>query len=354
MAAISHEHVVPVYGVDEHAGLPYFAMEYVAGGSLERRLKFEGTFDVLSIVRIGLQAAQALAAAHSQGLVHRDIKPGNILIDRGTERVRVADFGLARVANDVSCTHSGFLAGTPQYMAPEQVRGETCSAQSDLFSLGGVMYALCTGHAPFRAESVYGVMQRIVHDPPRTIREQNPAIPAWLEEFVLRMLEKEKVARFASADEVVQALQEELAHLQNPASAPEPARAWSGGKRVSRPAGRWRVVLAAGGVLAAAALAIAIANWPQPKLSRETNAAAVDKKIAAESNVAADESTTNLPLWNVDGTGSARDLARALDASWRATSTSPTADPWSGLTVDLRQRLAELSSELVSSSAASQ
>ena len=128
MAVISHEQVVPIYGVDDHAGLPYFVMEYVAGGSLERRLTTEGSLDTVSIVRIGLQVAQALAEAHRHGVVHRDIKPANILIDRGTERVRVADFGLARVANDASCTHSGLLAGTPQYMAPEQIRGETCSA----------------------------------------------------------------------------------------------------------------------------------------------------------------------------------------------------------------------------------
>ena len=134
IATISHEHVVPVYGVDEHAGLPYFVMEYVAGGSLERRLKTEGHFDAVSIVRIGLQAAQALAAAHSQGLVHRDIKPGNILIDRGTDRVRVADFGLARVANDVSCTHllgyrrNAAVHGPRTGAARHAARKPTCSA----------------------------------------------------------------------------------------------------------------------------------------------------------------------------------------------------------------------------------
>ena len=132
----------------------------------------------------------------------------------------MADFGLARVANDASCTHSGLIAGTPQYMAPEQIRGETCSPQSDLFSLGGVMYAMCTGHAPFRAESVYAVMQRIVHEPPRAIREQNPLVPGWLEEFVLRLLEKDKAARFASAEECASILQEELAKLNNPAFHP--------------------------------------------------------------------------------------------------------------------------------------
>src|SRR5690606_15635135 len=126
------------------------------------------------------QVATALDAAHSSGLVHRDIKPGNILLDRGVERVRVADFGLALIASEASQSRSGLIAGTPQFMAPEQVRGETCDGRSDLFSLGSVLYAMLCGHAPFRAESIYGVMQRIVHSAPRPIREMNPQAPAWL------------------------------------------------------------------------------------------------------------------------------------------------------------------------------
>jgi hypothetical protein len=347
MAAISHEHVVPVYGVDEHAGLPYFVMEYVAGGSLERRLKSDGSFDVVSIVRIGLQAAQALAAAHGHGLVHRDIKPGNILIDRGTERVRVADFGLARIANDVSCTHSGFIAGTPQYMAPEQIRGESCTAQSDLFSLGGVLYALCTGHAPFRAESVYGVMQRIVHDPPRSIREQNPAIPAWLEVFVLKLLDKDKTARFASADFVVRILQEELAHLQNPGSTSEPARRWSVGRAPPRAARKQPTALAAC-VVFAAVVAFVTRDFWLPAAARqdtqETNAKQVNA-VAAGSRIGADEPTTDLASWGVEDTLRASELASTLAANWHAPSTSPTADPWSVQAAELRRRLAKLSAE---------
>jgi serine/threonine-protein kinase len=226
MAAISHDHVVPVYAVDVHRGIPYFVMEYVPGGSLEQRLSTHGSFDVLSIVRIGLQVAQALTAAHQQGLVHRDIKPGNVLLDRGIERVRVADFGLARLGSDVTSTHSGTVAGTPQYMSPEQVRGETCDAQSDLFSLGSLMYALCTGHSPFRAPTIYGTMQRIVHDAPRPIREQNPQVPLWLEQLVNRLMEKSRVHRLASSREVCEILHAELAHLQNPAQHPEPRRSW--------------------------------------------------------------------------------------------------------------------------------
>ena len=216
MAAISHEHVVPIYAVDEHAALPYIVMEYVPGGTLEHRLHREGPLEVVEVVRVALQVAAALSAAHRQGLIHRDIKPSNILLDQGTERVRVTDFGLARASNDGSFTRSGTLTGTPQYMAPEQIRGEACDAQSDLFSLGSVMYALFAGHPPFRGETVYAVMQRIVHDQPRSLREQVANIPVWLEDFIFRLLSKEKSDRFANADEVVKILEGELAYQQGP------------------------------------------------------------------------------------------------------------------------------------------
>ena len=110
-------------------------------------------------------------------------------------------------------------------MSPEQVRGENCDAQSDLFSLGSVMYAMCTGHSPFRADSVYAVMQRIVHDRPRPIREQSAAVPPWLEALVFKLLSKEKSGRFASAEEVASTLCRELAWLENPTGTP-PQRTW--------------------------------------------------------------------------------------------------------------------------------
>ena len=114
-----------------------------------------------------MQTAEGLAAAHAQGLVHRDIKPANILLENGCERVRITDFGLARAVDDASQTQSGFIAGTPQYMAPEQARGEPIDARADLFSLGSVMYAMCTGRPPFRAETTLAVLRRICDDEPR-------------------------------------------------------------------------------------------------------------------------------------------------------------------------------------------
>jgi len=225
MASIAHPHVVPIHAVDEHGGLPYMAMEYVPGGNLESRLRKDGPFELLSVLRIAQQIASALDAAHECGLVHRDIKPANILLDRGVDRVRVADFGLVRVSDDASMTRSGIIAGTPQFMSPEQVKGETCDARSDLFSLGAVMYSLLAGHAPFRAETPYAAMLRIVHDTPRPLQEWRHDIPDWLARFVDRLLEKSPEQRFVHAREVAECLEEELVHLQSPASSP-PKREW--------------------------------------------------------------------------------------------------------------------------------
>jgi eukaryotic-like serine/threonine-protein kinase len=343
MAAVSHEHVVPVYGVETHAGLPYFVMEYVAGGTLDRRLEAEGPCDVVSIVRIGLQAAQALEAAHQQGLVHRDIKPANILLDRGTERIRVADFGLARVASDVTCTHSGFLVGTPQFMAPEQVRGETCDARSDLFSLGGVMYAMCTGHAPFQAESVYGVMQRIVHSPAPSIRDQNPRVPAWLEALIFRLLAKGRHERFNSADDVAVALQMELAHLQNPQSIGEPARPWLAGPPGSTAQRLWKRRIAAWSMAAAVVALVLIAstggrNW----FASKDDSPAPSAGIVSVTLDAAPKSTA--PLWNADGFDQVREQASSLEALWHA-ETRDGPDPWSLEIELLRRRLQESADE---------
>ena len=125
-----------IHAVDEFRGLPYLVMQYVPGRSLQERLDLTGPLEVKEILRIGTQAARALAAAHAQGVVHRDIKPANILLENCVERVKLTDFGLARAIDDASLTQSGVIAGTPQYMAPEQARGEPVDARADLFSLG--------------------------------------------------------------------------------------------------------------------------------------------------------------------------------------------------------------------------
>ena len=221
-AAVVHENVVAIHSVAEAGGLPYFVMPYIRGTSLERRLHERGPLGVTEILRIAWQTAAGLAAAHAQGLVHRDVKPANILLEDGVERLLLTDFGLARAVDDASLTRTGMIAGTPQYMSPEQARGETIAARSDLFSLGSVMYAMCTGRPPFRAETSYGILRRITDTEPRPIREITPEIPDWLVAVIAKLHAKDPADRFASADELARLLEQCLAHVQQPTTVPLP------------------------------------------------------------------------------------------------------------------------------------
>jgi serine/threonine protein kinase len=222
-AAVSHEHVVAIHGVDEANGLPYMVMEYVAGISLQERLDRNGPLELKEILRIGFQTASGLAAAHAQGLVHRDVKPANILLENGMERVKITDFGLARLADDASLTASGSVAGTPPYMAPEQARGEALDHRADLFSLGSVLYAMCTGSPPFLGSSTLGILRRVSEEEPIPVREWNPEVPTWLAAVISTLHAREPVDRFASAREVTDLLGAYLAHLQQPDHVPLPA-----------------------------------------------------------------------------------------------------------------------------------
>ncbi len=217
-AAVSHDHVVTIHAVARAKALPFLVMEYVAGVSLEERIRRTGPLKVEEILRIGMQAASGLAAAHAQGLVHRDIKPSNILLENGVERVKITDFGLARVVHEAKITQTGVVAGTPEYMSPEQARGEEIDRRSDLFSLGCVMYAMCTGRSPFRATTVTGAIHRVCEDTPRPIRETNPDIPDWLTGIIDRLLAKKPDDRFQTAGEVAEVLGAYLAEVQHPSS----------------------------------------------------------------------------------------------------------------------------------------
>ncbi|MBS0261193.1 MAG: protein kinase [Planctomycetes bacterium] len=223
-AAIVHPHVMAIHAVSANARLPYLVMPFVACESLQQRLDRHGPLDVQDILRIGLQAAHGLAAAHAQGLVHRDIKPANILLETSVNRVMLTDFGLARAVDDATLTRTGIIAGTPQYMSPEQAGGDAVDHRSDLFSLGSVLYAMCTGRPPFRAETTFGVLRRIRETAPRPIREINTDIPEWLDRIIFKLLSKDAGERFATATETATLLEQCLAHVQQPTTVPLPER----------------------------------------------------------------------------------------------------------------------------------
>jgi serine/threonine-protein kinase len=219
-AAISHDHVVGIHAVEEADGVPYIVMQLVAGQSLQEHLDQTGPVGLKEILRIGMQTAAGLAAAHAQGLVHRDIKPANILLENGVERVKITDFGLARTLDEAGAVPAGVIAGTPLYMAPEQAAGEPVDHRADLFSLGSVLYTLCTGRPPFRARADRDVLRQVREDAPRPIPEINPAIPDRLCALIGRLHAKKPADRFQTAQEVAEVLGQYLADLQRPGPAP--------------------------------------------------------------------------------------------------------------------------------------
>ena len=217
-AAVVHEHVVAIHNVEADRDHPFLVMQFVAGESLQSRVDRDGPLDVKEILRIGIQAASGLSAAHEQGVVHRDVKPANILLENGVERVLLTDFGLARTVDDASLTQTGVIAGTPHYMSPEQANGQPTDHRTDLFSLGAVLYFMATGHPPFRAERAMGVLNRICHDRQKPLWQVADNLPDELSVLVDRLLEKQPGRRFSSADAVRDQLKKMLAQLQQPRS----------------------------------------------------------------------------------------------------------------------------------------
>jgi hypothetical protein len=237
-AAVRDEHVIDIHAVCDDGPVPYLVMEFIDGQNLEALVRRNGPLQVKEVLRICTQIASGLAAAHRQGLVHRDVKPANILLENGVQRVKLTDFGLARAVDDASLTQSGLIAGTPQYMSPEQANGEPVDHRSDLFSLGSVLYEMCTGRPAFRAPNTAAVLRRVSDETPRPIREVNPDVPEALCRVIVRLQAKKPADRPASAKEVADLLARLLADLnsgrpgepsgapvlQRPPRLPRPAR----------------------------------------------------------------------------------------------------------------------------------
>ena len=202
-AQITHDNVVTVYEADERDGLPYIAMQFLQGYPLDEFLKKKGNPSVPQILRIGRETAAGLAAAHRIGLVHRDIKPGNLWLEAPNGRVKVLDFGLARpVDAEAELTKSGAIVGTPAYMSPEQGRGQKVDGRTDLFSLGALLYRLCTGRLPFEGANVMAILTALATDEPRPVREWNPNVPPALADLIHQLLAKKRADRPQTADEV--------------------------------------------------------------------------------------------------------------------------------------------------------
>ncbi len=221
-AAVSHPHVATIFAIDEHEKIPFLVMELVDGKTLEQKINEEGCLVLEAILRIGIQIAQGLAAAHGRGLIHRDVKPANILLANSIERVKITDFGLARAVDDVKVTQTGYVGGTPQYMSPEQAAGRKLDYRTDLFSMGSVLYAMCVGRSPFRADSTIAVIRRVCDDTPRPIVQVNPDIPSWLTNAIDRLLAKDPDDRFQSASEFADLVARHMAASPSPSNVDAP------------------------------------------------------------------------------------------------------------------------------------
>jgi serine/threonine protein kinase len=304
-AAVHHENVVTIHAVAEADGLPYLVMEYVGGGSLQDYLDRHGPPDLPVVLRLAAQVAAGLAAAHGCGLVHRDIKPANILLsgigDRGSgievgtragdlrssildlqsSVVKITDFGLARAAAEARLTQSGTVSGTPMYMAPEQAMGAAVDARADLFSLGSVLYRLCTGHAPFPGGNPVVTLRQVCDATPRPVRELNPAVPLWLADLIEALHAKRPEERFASAADLAAILRQQLTHLEDPALAPPSRVTLRRLRRPRRGRGWWRVgVLLLLLLVPVAALALSEAmGWTRLPVVPETWRTPVPRQV---------------------------------------------------------------------------
>jgi hypothetical protein len=205
-AALSHANIVSIFDRGEtEDGTYYIAMEYLPGGTLKDRIRKHGALPLPMATEVALQTAEALQTAHKRGIIHRDVKPRNILItDSG--HVKVADFGIARAADATTTSHLGDILGTAKYMSPEQAMGERVGAASDLYSLGVVLYEMLTGRVPFEVETPADVSAKHAAGPPPHPREVNPEVPEGMDALVMRLLARDPEDRYGSATELIEDL----------------------------------------------------------------------------------------------------------------------------------------------------
>ncbi len=207
---LSHPNIAVVHDVGEIDGRPYMAMELLAGNTLSRELEELKCLPVREAVTVGMQLAKALDYAHKRGIVHRDIKPGNIMRDASSRAIKVTDFGIAHIEGGTGTgemkTRQGDIIGTPQYMSPEQAKGEKLDGRSDLFSVGIVLYQMITGARPFRGDSVVAVATKIVNEEAPPIDKTRKDVPGSLRRVIDRCLAKQAAQRYQSGQELLDAL----------------------------------------------------------------------------------------------------------------------------------------------------
>lgn len=305
-AAISHPNVLTIHAVEEHDHAPFLVMEYVSGQSLKEYVSDKGKLTHIEVFQLATQIAQGLAAAHAQGVIHRDVKPGNVMLHEGGTRVRLTDFGLARITFDNSeLTSHGQYVGTPAYMPPEQLRGGKVDARADLFSLGCVIYYMLVGYSPFQGRTQGETIHKILGDEAKTLLEIDPSIPPFLSELVSRLLKQDPDLRYQSAFEVADVLSKFLSQLNRAATDDlsavlsfNPAMLKSDGDAKSTKTKRWAMAISVLAGLAIAAFFVIpklIGNKP-PDQATQTGGTRSDGSISdAEPSVQTETETGSAP-----------------------------------------------------------
>ncbi|MBN8505308.1 MAG: serine/threonine protein kinase [Burkholderiales bacterium] len=213
--SLTHPDILRVFDFgSSEGGDAWMVMELVQGHDLSHHVTPGQLLPVAQVLAIGIRLARALHHAHRQGVVHRDIKPANLMLDPASSAVRIMDFGIARIA-DGSRTRTGLVLGTPSYMAPEQLAGQTVDGRSDLYSLGAVLYQLLTGQLPHQSESMARLMHQIANQPVADVRSLRPGLPEALAMVLALALEKRPELRYANGEDLAQDLEAVLAQVQD-------------------------------------------------------------------------------------------------------------------------------------------
>jgi len=201
---ISHKNILRIHDLGEVRGMKFITMAYVEGQDLHQIIKNDSPLPMERVLKFATQLAEALAAAHAENVVHRDLKPQNILVDKN-DQIYISDFGLAKsfAEGAVGMTQTGAFLGTPRYMSPEQVEGKATDGRSDLYAYGLILYEMVTGDVPFTGESTLGVMYQRIREKPKSPKLLNPSLPNWLVEIIMRCLEKEPADRYQNAYDIL-------------------------------------------------------------------------------------------------------------------------------------------------------
>ncbi|KAA5545225.1 protein kinase [Roseiconus nitratireducens] len=272
-AAVVHPNVIAIYHIDRYRDLPYLVMPYLPGDSLQRRIHDGGALGPSESLRILRQIAAALAAAHRCGVVHRDVKPANVLLGAGTDRVVLTDFGLAKVQSDATCTATGTFAGTPIYLSPEQARGVGAGPAGDVYSLGTVLWTMLCGRPPLAGLNTHAIVRRIADSDLPNLRDEVEGLPDWLYRLI-DLLHAPVPADRPSASQIVQWVQICEQHLSDGRSVRLPPAL------ESPPTGRRRRWAIAGALIAVVSM-VSLSVWMPPR-SQPPPAEMHPEKPAAE------------------------------------------------------------------------